>query len=76
MGFVVDTVALGQDFLRVLRFLLSISFHPGSTVIQHVGMDNRSVAGRSSEAQCHSTDMNNNNNNGSDMATATNLKAL
>jgi hypothetical protein len=76
MGFVVDTVALGQDFLRVLRFLLSISFHPGSTVIQHVGMDNR-PAGRSSEAQCHPTDMNNNNNNnGSNMATATNLKAL
>jgi hypothetical protein len=29
VGFVVDRVALGQVFLRVLRFPLSISFHHG-----------------------------------------------
>jgi hypothetical protein len=34
--FVVDKVALGQVFLRVLRFSLSISCHWGSMLIYHV----------------------------------------
>jgi hypothetical protein len=50
VGFVVDKVALGQAFLRVLRFLLSISFHyssPCSFIARE--MNNRLVGGRSSE---------------------------
>jgi hypothetical protein len=35
VGFVVDKVALGQVFLRVLRFSLSVSFHHCSTLIYH-----------------------------------------
>jgi hypothetical protein len=38
LGFVVDKVALGQVFLRVLRFTLSISFHHCSTLIYHLPM--------------------------------------
>jgi hypothetical protein len=44
-------------------------------IIQHVGIDNRTVGGCTPEAQCHPIDTNNNNNNGSAMTTATNLKA-
>jgi hypothetical protein len=36
VGFVVDKVALGQVFLRVVRFsLVNISFHHRSTLIYH-----------------------------------------
>jgi hypothetical protein len=37
VGSVVDKVAIGQGFLRVLRFSLSISFHCGSTFIYQLG---------------------------------------
>jgi hypothetical protein len=33
VGIVVDKVALGQVFVRVLRFSLSVSFHRGSRSI-------------------------------------------
>jgi hypothetical protein len=36
VGFVVDKVALGQVFLRVLRFPLSISFHRRSPNSYHL----------------------------------------
>jgi hypothetical protein len=35
VGFVVDKVALGQVFHRVLRFPLSISLHQDSILIYH-----------------------------------------
>jgi hypothetical protein len=34
--FVMDKVALGQDYLRVLRFSPSISFHRGSILVLHL----------------------------------------
>jgi hypothetical protein len=37
VGFVVNIVALGQVFLRVLRFSLSVSFHQVSILIYHLG---------------------------------------
>jgi hypothetical protein len=37
VGFVVDKVALGQVFLRVLRFFPVISFHHRSTKSYHLG---------------------------------------
>jgi hypothetical protein len=46
VGFVVDKVALGQVFLQVLQFPLSISFHrlsPYSYIIW--GINNMSVSG-------------------------------
>jgi hypothetical protein len=47
VGFVVDKVALGQVFLRVLRFSLSISFRRGSPYSYIVwGISNRPVSGR------------------------------
>jgi hypothetical protein len=49
MGFVVDRVALGQICLRVLHLSLSVSFHRCSILINHVGVNNRPVGGRSSE---------------------------
>jgi hypothetical protein len=60
VGFVVDKVALGQVFLRVLVF--PYQYH--STVAFHTcitwGMNNSLVSGRSSETQSQSIDMNNN----------------
>jgi hypothetical protein len=59
VGFVVDKVAMGQFSLRVLQFLLSISFHHGSPCSYIIcGMNNRPTGGRSSETQCHPIDMN------------------
>jgi hypothetical protein len=56
-------VALGQVFLRVNRFSLSILFDHGS---QHSyiawRMDNRPVSGRISETSSHPVDMNMNSN--------------
>jgi hypothetical protein len=37
VGFVVDKVALGQFFLRVLRFALPLSFHRCSPYPYHLG---------------------------------------
>jgi hypothetical protein len=60
VGFVVDKVALGQGFLRVLPFSLSISFHhcPPCSYIA-LGINNRPSGGRSSET---SDPINMNNN--------------
>jgi hypothetical protein len=50
VGFVVDKVAPGQVFLRVIRILLPISFHCGSLFPCIMwGMSNRHVGGRISE---------------------------
>jgi hypothetical protein len=56
-------VALGQIFLRVLRFS-PVSIIPLwiSLLIYHLGLYNRHVGGRSSETSSHSIDMNNNSN--------------
>jgi hypothetical protein len=60
LGFLMGTVALGQVSLRVLLFLLSVSFHRGSPYSYIVcGMNNRPVGGRSSETQSHTVDINN-----------------
>jgi hypothetical protein len=48
-GFVVDKVALGQVFVRVPRFPLSISFHRRSPNSYHLGKNNMSGSGSSSE---------------------------
>jgi hypothetical protein len=48
VGFVADKVAVGQVFLRVLRFSLSISFHRGSPRSYIISViNNRPVGGRS-----------------------------
>jgi hypothetical protein len=50
LGFVVDNVALGHDFLQFFGFPLSVSLHrrsPYSLIIR--GMNNMSVSGSSSE---------------------------
>jgi hypothetical protein len=64
VGFVVSKVALGQVFLRVLRFSLSVSFHRGSsyscTRITW-GMNDRPVGVRSTGTYSHPINMNNNN---------------
>jgi hypothetical protein len=64
IGFVVDKVALGQVFRRVLRFFLSILFHRGSSYlyITTCWMSNGPVGGRISETSFHPIDMNNMNN--------------
>jgi hypothetical protein len=50
VGFVVDRVALGQVFLRVLRFPWSISFHRRSPKTHIIwGINSVSVSGSSSE---------------------------
>jgi hypothetical protein len=36
VGCVVDKVALGQVFLQVLQFPLSVSFHQGSILVYHL----------------------------------------
>jgi hypothetical protein len=60
VGFVVDKAALGQGFLRVLRFPLSLSFHCGSPCSYITwGMNKRPVGGRSSETSSNPIDMNN-----------------
>jgi hypothetical protein len=46
-------VALGQVSLRVLRFSLSGSFHPGSILIYHLEKNNGSVGGRGLDTQTH-----------------------
>jgi hypothetical protein len=50
VGFVVDKVALGQVFLQVLRFPLSM-YHPTVALQTHIiwGMNSMSVSGSSSE---------------------------
>jgi hypothetical protein len=49
VGFVVDKVTQGQVFLRVLCFLLSISFYHGSPHSYIWGMNNVPVDGHSSK---------------------------
>jgi hypothetical protein len=64
VGFVVVKVALGQVFLRVLKFsplnitALYVAFHSITW-----RTNKRPVKGRSSETQSHPIDMKNNNNN-------------
>jgi hypothetical protein len=57
VGFVVGKVALGQGFLRVLRFS-PVSMIPLwlSILVCHLGDENRSVGGRSSETFTLHTD--------------------
>jgi hypothetical protein len=60
VGFVADKVALRQVSLfssKFLGFILSISSQQGS-MLNHLGMKNRPVGGRSSETQPHPIDMN------------------
>jgi hypothetical protein len=46
VGFVVDKLELGQVFLQVLQFSLSVSFHCGSPYSYIIwGMNNRPVGG-------------------------------
>jgi hypothetical protein len=61
VGFVVDKVALGQVFLRVLR-LSRVNIIPPwlSILIYHLRINNRPVGGCSSETLFHPIDMNNN----------------
>jgi hypothetical protein len=56
--FVVDRLALGQVFVRVFSFPLSLSLNWGSMHMHHLGMDNRPVGGRRSKIQSCSIDMN------------------
>jgi hypothetical protein len=56
VGFVVDSVALGQVFV------MSASSHRGPPYIIW-GMDNMPVGGYSSETQSRPIDVNNDNNN-------------
>jgi hypothetical protein len=59
--FVVGKVALGHNFLRVLCFPLSVSFHHGHTSSNITSeMNNRPVGGSSSETWCHPVDINSN----------------
>jgi hypothetical protein len=51
--FVVDKVALGQVFLRVVRFTLSVSFHWDFIPIYHLGNEYRPVGGQRSETYSH-----------------------
>jgi hypothetical protein len=55
--FVVGKVALGHNFLRVLCFPLSVSFHHGPTSSNITSEMN---SGRSSETWCHPVDINSN----------------
>jgi hypothetical protein len=50
VGTVVDRVALGQNVLRILRFSSAIVIPSSlSTLIYHLGDEEKSVRGRSSE---------------------------
>jgi hypothetical protein len=62
--FMVDEVALGQDFLGVLRFSPVIIIPPWlSMLIYHQGnKHNRPAGDRGSETWSHPIDMNNKNN--------------
>jgi hypothetical protein len=63
-GFVVDRVALGQVFLRVLRLPppLALSFYRGPPyAFISGGMYYRPIGGRSSETWSHSINMDNKN---------------
>jgi hypothetical protein len=63
VGSVVDKVALGQVFIRVLPILLTISFHRGCSHSYITwGMNDRPLGGSSSETQSHPIDINNMNN--------------
>jgi hypothetical protein len=58
----VDKVALGQVFIRIIRFSLTIPFHRGFSFLYIVSeMNNRPVGGRGSETYPYSTHMNINN---------------
>jgi hypothetical protein len=59
VGFTLDKVLLGQVFLRLLQFPLSIPIHHGfySNIIW--GMNNRPVGGSNSEISSPPIDMNN-----------------
>jgi hypothetical protein len=60
VGFVVDKLVLGLVSLRVLLFLLSISFHHGSLYSYIIlGMSNRPVGGRSLDTYSRPIDVNN-----------------
>jgi hypothetical protein len=63
VGFVVDKVAQGQFYLRVLRFS-PVNIIPPllSVLVYRLGMNNMPVGGRSSETSSHLINMNNNNN--------------
>jgi hypothetical protein len=59
MGFVMDKVALGKVFLRVLRFsLVNITPSCLSILIYHLRLNISAVGDRSSETLCHHIDMN------------------
>jgi hypothetical protein len=64
-GICVDRVALGQCFLRVVRFspVTVISLWLSTLLYIRWGMNNRPVSGRSSETKSHPIDVNNNNKN-------------
>jgi hypothetical protein len=62
VGFVVDKVALGKVFFRVLQLSPVNIIPPWLTMfIYHQGMNNRPVGGRSSETSSHPIDVNINN---------------
>jgi hypothetical protein len=59
VGFVVDSVLLGQVFLRVLRFFFFNNIPPWlSILIYHLGVSNRLLGDRSLETQACPVDMN------------------
>jgi hypothetical protein len=59
VGFLVDKVALGQDFLPISRF------SPVNIILPwlFMRMNNRSIDGHSSKTSSHTFNNNNNNNN-------------
>jgi hypothetical protein len=60
VGFMVDKVALGQDFFsEFFGFLVSVSFHLSPCSYITWGMNSRPVGGRSSETSSHPNDINN-----------------
>jgi hypothetical protein len=60
VGFVVDKMALGHDFLQVFGLSLAISFHHGSPYSYITwGINNRSTGGLNSKTLSHPIDMNN-----------------
>jgi hypothetical protein len=75
MGFVMDTVAPRQVFLRILPFSLVGIIPPWlSILICHLGESSRPAGGRSSETSSRPIDMSNNNNNDQEILRRLNSK--
>jgi hypothetical protein len=61
VGFVVDKAAVGQVFLRVLQFPLSVSFHQGSILVYVTGDEQDRWMPQFTDIASHPIHMMNNN---------------